>query len=245
MNLLQMNPDDFLDALSEVSVAAQPTIGSADLVRFDGNSGVWSMGLERVPVEDGERFVLDPLSMARGFRRWYMTDSGKRLPLDMTEPLLAVSAGKIGKNPRSIGMSDLPENPPSGAWAPPMNPGDQDWSPLVVFSGVYPHGGTWAFSHTSGGARAAFDRLVLDLRAHWQTGGAPYPVVELTVDSYKHKKYARMVHNPLVRIVGGSDSLEVTEAVVAEFEEEEDAPPPPPPPPPQIAAPRSKVRKLR
>lgn len=185
-NNLPANPSDLLAGLQnqQVTASADPGGGSGGLF-MNFRKGKYSIGPERLKVEAGSQWAVNPSSFVLGYHAWS----------DASE-LLGQSVAGINQPP--IIKSSLPD---VGA----------DWDvyrefTLVCVSGE-DSGVQCSFGKTSLGFRKAAEKLLGEVIAQLGTDpGNPVALIELKIDSYEHSdKKIGEVFNPIFEVVGWAD----------------------------------------
>ena len=134
-------------------------------------AGIWTYGSEETEIEDGSKWAINPSTMATGFAAW---EDSTKVGEEM-EPVTSDNVVIRGQLP-DVGAS----------WSP------QTAMQLKCLSGE-DKGNEVLYSTTSKGGVRAFKTIVAAITARIEAGFTDIiPVVELDVDSYKHKKYGKI-----------------------------------------------------
>jgi len=163
--------------------------------------GFWAFGADETEVEDGSRWAINPNSLAMGYACWDDgTNLGEEMALITDEPILKSNLPNLG-----------------APWK------EQIGFQLACISGD-DKGVQCVYTATSVGGRNAFKTLLNEIAIKARSGSEEIvPVVELGVDSYKHKQYGR-IFTPLLSVVEWA-SLDgaVADKAEAQIEQDEDA----------------------
>lgn len=162
---------------TKTRLAASGGSGDTQFLKMT-KQGFWAYGADETEVEDGSRWAVNPNAFATGFACW-----GDGELLD--EAMALVTEAPIIK-------SDLPVH--AKPW------GAQVGLQLACVSGE-DAGVQVAYTATSVGGKKAYTALLDALLVQAQSGSPDIvPIVELEVESYKHKKYGKVL-TPTFKIV--------------------------------------------
>ena len=187
---LASNPEKAKQAVdtarqSSMAVGANAGSDGTPFLKLDQTSQVWS--INRVAVEDGTRFAIDPTSMRRGGVCW---KGGQQI-----EDL-------------QVGVFDGQPEPYDPKQHGPFKVGSRDgWSDGCEFD-VQAIGSPvkGRYSNTSMGAHRMFKELLDMVIDQIELGdGLIIPVVEFYSEKYYNKGYSKDITNPLAKVVGWSD----------------------------------------
>ena len=196
---------------TQTRMAASGGSGDSQFLKMT-KQGFWAYGADETEVEEGSRWAINPNAFSTGFACW-----GDGELLD--EAMALVTDAPIIK-------SELP------VLAKPWN--SQVGLQLACVDGE-DAGTQVAYTATSVGGKKAYTAL-LDALLVQANSGSPdiVPIVELEVESYKHKKYGK-VFTPTFKIVewqsldaqaaAEEDAPEAVEEVVEAEEVEEEVKP--------------------
>ena len=181
MSQLPIDPKSLLAGFQKAQQRVEMAQEEGSYLKLD-KSGIWTYGSEEVEVEDKSRWAINPSTMATGFCAW--DDDG---------------GGKLGEEMTSILSDDIvlrSQLPDVGAqWKP------QTAMQLKCTDGE-DKGTEVLYATTSKGGTKAFKVIVSAITARIQSGEpGVVPIVELCVDSYKHKKYGK-IFTPELKVVG-------------------------------------------
>jgi len=202
MSNLPANVSSLMNALEKA--ASAPALSSNSGKHFIklAKSGYWAYGADEREVEEGSRWAINPNSFATGFSCW---DDGKNLGEEMA--LLTEDA---------IQRHQLPDL--GAPWK------DQVGLQLACISGD-DKGVECIYTATSVGGKNAFKEVLNAVLERGRGGHADIvPIVELEVDSYKHKSYGK-VFTPVFSIVDWATLDGVVAEAAEEAEEEEEVAP--------------------
>jgi len=180
MSQLPIDPKSLLAGFQRAQQRAEMAQEEGSYLKLD-KGGIWTYGSEEIEVEDKSLWAINPSTMATGFCAWG-EDGG----------------GKLGEEMCSILSDDIVLRnrlPDVGAqWKP------QTGMQLKCMDGE-DKGTEVLYSTTSKGGTKAFKVIVSAITARIQSGkSGVVPVVELCVDSYKHKKYGK-IFTPELKVV--------------------------------------------
>ena len=179
--------DDLARSLNNVATAAPRVGGDKQYLKMDKGNGDWVYGQEETVVEDGSLWAINPASLTYGYISW---DANQQV-----EGEVMVSISRPLPDP-----SALRTQAPDG-----QTTGEHGWQfqqsvDLVCVSGE-DVGAECQYKQSSVGARKLFAALTDALAGQLAKGSdAIVPIIRMTSDSYKHKKWGR-IFNPLFEIV--------------------------------------------
>ena len=170
-----VNPSDLLAGLTQATQALQNATGGGGLLLRLLKSGDWVYGPDDIDMEEGSEWAANPATIHQGFICW--------------------GEGEI------LGEEMAPLN------APPINKQSLEslgkpWKQQIAIefrcmSGE-DTGTTVVYKVTSVGGLRAVDKLLRAVVTRIQAGETEViPVMELGVDSYKHKEYGR-IYTPVL-----------------------------------------------
>lgn len=201
MSTLPATVTNLITALEKASHTPALSSNSGKHYLKMAKGGFWAYGADEKEVEEGSKWAINPNSFATGFACW---DDGKNLGEEMAliteEPILRHQLPDLG-----------------APWK------DQVGLQLACISGE-DKGTECIYTATSVGGKNAFKAILNAVLERGRGGHADIvPVVELDVDSYKHKSYGK-VFTPVFSIV----SWATLDGLVADVEDdvEEDEPTP-------------------
>lgn len=182
---LPMNPKTLLGAIQKTVLAHRnDDTGGVAFLKM-GKSGIWVYGADEMEIEEESLWAVNPASFKTGYIAWEQGNT---------------AGGPVGEEMRSI-----TEDPLVSTDLPHLD--GAKWNQQIGFQVACINGedaGTQAvFKSSSKGARGAFDDLLQQLMTHYKANpGADkvVPVIELLVDSYKHKEYGK-IYKPVFKIV--------------------------------------------
>jgi len=202
MSNLPANVSNLMNALEEASHSPALSTNTGKHYIKLAKSGYWAYGASEREVEEGSRWAINPNSFATGFACW---DDGKILGEEMS---------LLTEDP--IQRHQLPDL--GAPWK------DQVGLQLACISGE-DKGVECIYTATSVGGKNAFKEVLNAVLERGRGGHADIvPIVELDVDSYKHKSYGK-VFTPVFSIVEWA-TLDGAVAEAAEEAEAEEEPTP-------------------
>lgn len=152
--------------------------GGKAFMKFNGNDGKFSYGGDENPLQDGDQFVMNPLSYRRGYVTWVASRV-------VNETMRGITEGK---------MPTLAELPDNGPYAEGDGPVEQYTIELATT--FEPHI-EMIFQANNGSKRRAFAALMKDFNATYKNHPGKFPVVEIsstefeaTINNRKITKYA-------------------------------------------------------
>ena len=171
-------------------------------------SGVWNYGADELEVEKTALVAVNPGSFAEGYICWSAEGS----------------SGPLGEE-----MVSLYDEPLQRGELPDLG---APWSEQVAFQAVIINGVDKGveliYKASSKGGRKAFATLINEILAQYEANPddpAVVPIIELNVDSYRHKSYGK-IFTPDFKIVKWAtmedtiDSIDLMEGPEAEPEPE-------------------------
>jgi len=199
MSQLPANPQDLLGGFKRAQQRQEMAGGDGHFLKLD-KTGTWLYGADEVEVEEGSRWAINPATLATGFAAWDDNEKvGEEMALLTGEPVIKSSLPDVG-----------------AAWAP------QTAMQLKCLDGEDANVEV-IYSTTSKGGQKAFKVVLATITARIEDGETDIiPIVEMDVDSYKHKKYGK-IFTPVLKVVGwmGLDALVAPEADEPEVDEPE------------------------
>jgi len=169
---------DALIKAMQAAVARKPVTNTAgaDYLKLHKN-GYWVMGADEIDVEDKSQWAVNPNSFAMGYIAWGNgTPVGEEMALITDSPVLEANLPDVGAQwNQQVGFE------------------------MVCVSGE-DKGKTVIYKANSKGGLTAFQNLLNDvLHAMEKNPEEAVAIVELLVDSYKHKKYGQ-INTPIFKI---------------------------------------------
>jgi hypothetical protein len=160
-------------------------IGSSmdEPLRF--KDGKFIRGFDKMKVDLGTRFLMHPASTSDGFIKW---EDGKPVEFKIRE-LNNPSQLPVFREP----LGDLDES----KWPDGKDP----WASVMMIAMKDQEGVMLTFSTSSVGGRNALRKVLRDWRLVRDKHYGQVPVIELGVDSYKHKIHRTTVEFPVFKIV--------------------------------------------
>lgn len=171
--------------------------------------GEWVYGSSDTPVEDGTLWAISPQSLQHGLVSWTNNPPEMKKANEIVGEVM-VDAGSPLPDVSTLPVSDTPYK--------------KQYACVMVCVAGKNKGDQVLYKSTSMGGVRAFEGLVSSIVKQLSADPAnPVPVVELGVDSYKHKSYGK-TYVPDIKIDSWAalDATEIEEA--DEEEEEEEAP---------------------
>jgi len=200
MSQLPVTADALLKGFKKVQQRQELATTDVSYLKLD-KAGIWTYGSEEIEVEEGSRWAINPATMATGFAAW---DESTKVGEEM-EAITSDNVVLRGKLP-DVGAS----------WSP------QTAMQLKCLSGE-DKGAEVLYSTTSKGGVKAFKTMVTAITARIESGNpGVVPIVEMQVDSYKHKKYGK-IFTPELKVVDwlSMDAKEAPDTPKLEGEEVE------------------------
>jgi hypothetical protein len=146
--------------------------------------GVWGFGPGREPVQEGSRWVANPMSPKHGFCCWKREPNGT-----------AALAGEV-----MVSMMEPKPDKPDPVTGTPYEA--QFSIDLKCLDGA-DRGTEVMYKTNSYGGCNAFEGLLTTMQEHWLIDPAhPCPVLVLGSYSYPNKKYGGDTFNPILTVVG-------------------------------------------
>lgn len=219
MNNLPVKPSDFIGAIAKTTQRLSNSAAGMNYMKLT-KRGEWIYGVDDIDVEDGSEWAVNPNSLAVGYVAWPINGTGKPLGEEMR-----------GITDDPIIESQLPDVGSNATW------NQQVGMQLMCVAGE--DVGTEAIFKTSskGGINGFNDFLNVVMQHFQENPGTEnvVPVIELVVDSYKHKDWGE-ISTPVFKLLKWVPIDQMpTEEMEGEDDEEEgeeegeDEPPPPPP----------------
>jgi hypothetical protein len=178
MAQLPVDPKSILAGFKRSAERPELSTTEGAYLKLD-KSGAWIYGSEEVEVEAQSRWAINPQTMGTGFAAWGDSEKlGEEMALLMSdEPVLRSQLPDVGAQ-----------------WNP------QTAMQLKCVSGE-DKGTEVVYSTTSKGGTKAFKLMVAAITAKLESGADDIiPIVELEVESYKHKKYGK-IFTPTLKVV--------------------------------------------
>jgi len=200
MSQLPVTADALLKGFKKVQQRQELATTDVSYLKLD-KAGIWTYGSEEIEVEEGSRWAINPATMATGFAAW--DESTK-----VGEEMEAITSDNV------VLRGNLPDV--GASWSP------QTAMQLKCLSGE-DKGAEVLYSTTSKGGVKAFKTMVTAITARIESGNpGVVPIVEMQVDSYKHKKYGK-IFTPELKVVDwlSMDAKEAPDTPKLEGEEVE------------------------
>lgn len=200
MSQLPVTADALLKGFKKVQQRQELATTDVSYLKLD-KAGIWTYGSEEIEVEEGSRWAINPATMATGFAAW---DKSAKVGEEME----AITSDNV------VLRGNLPDV--GASWSP------QTAMQLKCLSGE-DKGAEVLYSTTSKGGVKAFKTMVTAITARIESGNpGVVPIVEMQVDSYKHKKYGK-IFTPELKVVDwlSMDAKEAPDTPKLEGEEGE------------------------
>jgi len=200
MSQLPVTVDALLKGFKKVQQRQELATTDVSYLKLD-KAGIWTYGSEEIEIEEGSRWAINPATMATGFAAW--DESTK-----VGEEMEAITSDNV------VLRGNLPDV--GASWSP------QTAMQLKCLSGE-DKGAEVLYSTTSKGGVKAFKTMVTAITARIESGNpGVVPIVEMQVDSYKHKKYGK-IFTPELKVVDwmSMDAKEAPDTPKLEGEEGE------------------------
>tara|TARA_R110002020_G_scaffold363217_1_gene575498 strand:- start:60 stop:752 length:693 start_codon:yes stop_codon:yes gene_type:complete len=214
---LPTSPDQITQALANVSIATA-NVGGGDGSFMKFSKGEYLFGTDDLEAEEGSHWAVNPMSFKHGYQCWGLEgspDAGTLLGEEV-----------VGMTEAPVVKSQLPQL--NGKWA------DIIGFNMVCITGS-DEGTEVYISGSSMGFVKAAKKLIQTLTNHMnEDSTTPVAVLDLKVDSYKHKKYGK-IYTPIFDVVdwktldataASEPEAEKPEAPVEKAKEPEDKPAP-------------------
>jgi len=188
MDLTTFDPGSFDVALADIASSGGSTRTS--FLRMD-KTGCWNYGPDEIPVTGDDRVYVDPTSFARGWQCWADTN----IP---------------GVQPEMLGNEVASMFGPAPARPATLPPNGRSWDEMLGLLLVV-NGEGLSYSTTSVGGLNAVAKLAELVRQQYRKDPKRFvPVVSLSSDSYRHKKYGK-IYIPVFDVKAWVDDLPTTE----------------------------------
>ena len=229
---LPASPQDLIKGLTNVKDAVSSVQSGMPILKMNGKTGIWTYGVERIAVEDGQLWAIDPYSFEHGFVCW-----------DNAEPI-----GEIMRkaNEPLPNEDDLPDY-------------GKDWDLQNTVIMKCMSGEETGMVCINKGSSLGHAKMIRELTsqiiAQVETGSDQiYPIVNLDYDSYVNRKQGAEIFNPIMEIVDWKTYDEVmgdagpmletaeTEMLEAAGQPEDSEPEPEPEPEPEEKPKRQRRR---
>lgn len=203
-------------ALSSFRNSTPRNTGATGFLKF--SKGDWSFGKSDEAIDPDGAWIIHPQSLMHGWICWRDGKLFKETLVPFTQTL-----------PAETSMPEAPEPSPDSD----DQPGYQLQMSMQVVAVEGKQAGTQlTFKTATVGGRSAMDALVDEVLARMDdveaTGeGGVYPVVQFSVDSYKHKTRGK-IFVPLISVVGWSTNEPDAEIEWVDGEAPEPVPAPTP-----------------
>lgn len=158
--------------------------GGKAFMKFNGNDGKYSYGSDDTALEDGDQFVMNPLSYRRGFVTWV---AGKVV----NETMRGITEGAMPTR------AELPDN---GPYVDGDGPVEQYTIELATTFEPYVE---MIFQANNGSKRRAFAALMKDFNATYKNHPGKFPVVEISSAEFEATINNRKItkHAPKFKII--------------------------------------------
>ena len=180
---LPATPENLIAGLQNVANTARQAAGPVDGLQYmKFAKGEWVFGAEDTPIEDDSLWALNPMSIRQGFQAWVDNELAGEETASMFEPPIVKTA--------------LPAVATGGE--------NRGWQSVIVFNMKCTKGedeGTEVEFKTSsvGGIKEASKMINTILAQVSEDPSKPVPIIELSSDSYKHKKFGK-VYTPVMEV---------------------------------------------
>jgi hypothetical protein len=208
--------DDLARSLNNVAMAAPAVGGDKQFLKMDKGNGDWMYGQDEAIISPKSLWAVNPHSFAYGYIAWD-TDSGgapvQEIMVPVNRPLPAQNAlpAALDSKGNALGYQFQQSVDMVCVLDPDGDDKDSDLGVEVQYK------------QSSVGAMKAFKSLTNAVAAQLQKGSdAIVPIVKITADSYKHKKYGK-IFNPIFEIVEWR-KMDDTSPVGADEVDEAEAP---------------------
>jgi len=190
---LPANPEELVDSLQKFNQTVKTGTGGLPFLKLL-KTGIWAYGQDSTEVQEGSLWAMNLASLKHGWICW-----GEGDVLD--ETMVAFNAPM----PSQDSLEDL-----GYAW-------DQQFSMQLQCMNGEDEGTVVHYKNTSLGMRNAVNQLIQEITQQLKSDPEHFiPVLDLKVESYKHKKYGEVF----------TPSLEVVEWVSYESGDAAELPPP-------------------
>lgn len=197
-----MSREDLKANLSNASMAMPAVGGDKPFLRMDKGDGTWIFGQDEIEVEPDSLWAANPASFLHGWVAWDTETGGAPI-----EEIMVSTARPL---PPINSLPDLPLSKKGGR----LEYQQQRAVDLVCILGES-EGTTVTYKQSSVGAMKAFKALVDAILIRMDKGSdAIVPIVKLSSDDYKHKKYGR-IFNPVFEVVEWRTMDDTSAPVVA------------------------------
>ena len=169
-----LTPEQQLQSLQKLgtSLSTAATSGGLPFINPDKGTGIWCYGAERIEVEQGSEWILNPREIKHGYRAWV--------------------DGTLKAERMVSGFEDCPTPQSLGEWASYATLGYS--VPLLCLTGE-DKGLQCIYATNSAGGHEFFAEFYKGIKTHIKT---PFPVVHLETSFYQHKTYGR-IYKPLFK----------------------------------------------
>ena len=163
--------------------------GDMNFLQMDQGGDGWVFGRDRDPIEDDDRFLMDPRTFVHGYICWHNSSPEYKSMVPFSTPLSEVSVpeglqgAKGAEYQRGVNMVGLSEG-----------------IARLAFE----------FSHSSMGGLQFLEDLEDAVIA--SPDGREFPVISLTQDSYTNKKYGKLIYTPGFEV---HEWLTLADAIIA------------------------------
>ena len=227
---LPASPQDLIKGLTNVKDAVSSVQSGMPILKMNGKTGIWTYGVERIAVEEGQLWAIDPYSFEHGYVCWDNAEPIGEIMRKANEPLPA--------------EADLPDY-------------GKDWDLQNTVIMKCMSGEEIGMVCINKGSSLGHAKMIREITsqiiAQVETGSeAIYPIVNLNYDSYVNRKQGAEIFNPIMEIVDWKtyddvmgDDVEALEADEPEMiEAANDVAESEPEPEPEQEAPKRQRRRV-
>lgn len=184
---------DMARGLNNAAAVAPRVGGDKAYLKMDPKDGTWIYGQDETPIEEGSQWAVNPMSLMYGYVAWGENTS-KGPEAEVMVP--------VTRDPPSIAALRVPD---TADGHPSKGPGAwqfQQSADLVCISGE-DAGVVCQYKNSTNGAMKLFAALnnALTPRIQNPDEQAIVPIVTMTHESYKNKKFGGRTLNPIWTIV--------------------------------------------
>ena len=225
---LPASPQDLIKGLTNVKDAVSSVQSGMPILKMNGKTGIWTYGVERIAVEEGQLWAIDPYSFEHGYVCW-----------DNAEPIGEIMRKADEPLPNEDELPDYGKR-----W-------DLQNTVIMKCMSGEETGMVCINKGSSLGHAKMIRELTSQIITQIGTGSeAIYPIVNLDYDSYVNRKQGAEIFNPIMEIVDwktyddvmGDNAVEVAETEMLEAAgQPEDSEPEPEP---ESEAPKRQRRRV-
>ena len=211
---LPANPADLIKGLTNVKDAVSHVQDGMPILKMNGKNGIWTYGMEKIAVEPGQLWAIDPYSFQHGYICWENMEPIGEIMRAMAEPLPA--------------KDELPDY--GKEW---------DLQNTVIMKCM--SGEETGMVCINKGSSLGHAKMIRELTSQIITQAesgtdALYPIVDLGYDSYVNRKQGAEIFNPVMDIVDWKtydevmgDDIEPMESLALDDQSEPEPEPTPEP----------------